>query len=319
MALLEKKQKRGLVRVLVIDNLRSGLQDGAIHDFIRRFLRDGDEVTIRSTAGEARIEDMLGDASSYNLIVASGGDSTIASVCYQLRHSKIPVLAFPAGNSNLIATNLNQAEEPLALAAMARQLVSADFDLGVLTAQEQPDVNLGFAVMAGAGYDASIMRKSEKLKGQLGPMAYVASALTNPMPTVARFTITLDNEVLEVDGIAVLIINFAEIFPDFSITHGNDARDGLFEVVVLKPHSAVELLPAIFAAFLDSMGNFPGRFDALEIRRSAGVRVEADPPLTIQCDGEVKDSTTPFEAHILPAAARFVVTEAERHRLQKFS
>ncbi|MDR2108878.1 MAG: hypothetical protein LBP28_05420 [Coriobacteriales bacterium] len=335
------------MRVLIIDNLRSGLRDGAIHDFIRRFLDDGDELTIRSTSGATRIESLLDDAAEYQLVVASGGDSTIATVCYQMRYLDVPVLAFPAGTGNLIATNLNQPEEPHALATMARRLLSAPFDLGVLVegagggrrrdvsahdagtlrAAEVRDAGSGgalraanasehgFAVMAGAGYDASIMSRSEKLKPQLGPMAYLASAISDPMPTVAHFTITLDDEVLEVDGIAVLIINFAEIFPDFSITHGNDARDGFFEVVVLKSHNAVELLPAMFAVFLDSMGNFPGRFDALEVRRSAFVHVQSDPPLAVQYDGEAQRFTTPFEAHILPGATRLVLSEEEYRRL----
>jgi diacylglycerol kinase family enzyme len=303
------------MRILVIDNLYSGLRDGAIHDFIRRFLTDGDELCIRSTDGTARIETLLDDAADYDLIVASGGDSTISTVCYQVRDLKVPVLAFPAGTANLIATNLNQPEEPHALAIMARDLICADFDLGALNADGQHGEH-GFAVIAGAGYDAGIMSRAEKLKGQLGPMAYVAAAFADPMPTVARFTITLDDEVLKIEGIAVLVINFAEIFPDFSITHGNNARDGLFEVVVLKPHSAVELLPAMFAAFLDSVGRFPSRFDALEVRHSARVRVESEPLLAIQYDGEVQNCTTPFEAHILPGAIRFVVSQEEFQHLQ---
>jgi diacylglycerol kinase family enzyme len=303
------------MRVLVIDNLRSGLQDGAIHDFIRRFIRDGDELTIRASSGETRIESFLGDAIDFDLVVASGGDSTIATVCYQLRDSDTPVLAFPAGTSNLIANNLKLPEEPLALASTARQLVSANFDLGLLNNAANPKAAHGFAVMAGAGYDANIMRRSERLKGQFGPAAYVAAAITNPMPTVAHFSIGLDDEVLEVDGIAVLVINFAEIFPDISITHGNDAQDGMFEVVVIKPHSAMELLPALFAAFLDSVGSFPGRFDAIEVRRSRQVYVQSDPIMAIQIDGEAQNATTPFHAQILPAAARLVITSEELERL----
>jgi diacylglycerol kinase family enzyme len=138
-------------------------------------------------------------------------------------------------------------------------------------------------------------------------MAYMMSALTNPNPTVAHFKVTLDDEELEIDGIAILVINFGEIAPNFSITHGNDATDGMFEVVILKKQHAVELLPALFAAFLDSVGNFPGRADALEVRRSSTVYIESDPPLQIQYDGEAIEATTPFEAVILANATEYVV------------
>jgi diacylglycerol kinase family enzyme len=139
--------------------------------------------------------------------------------------------------------------------------------------------------------------------------------MTNPNPTVAHFTIHLDDETVETDGIAVLVLNFAKIYPDISITHGNDARDGLLEIAVLKPHTAVELLPAFFAAFLDRTGSFPDRADAVETFRSRNVRVESIPPLHLQYDGEAPGSRTPFTVHVLPGATRLIVTEQEYRRL----
>ncbi|MCL1890880.1 MAG: diacylglycerol kinase [Coriobacteriia bacterium] len=311
--------RTNIMRTLIINNLSSGLQDGAVYDFMRKLNGDGDELVVRSTNGSANgstaIESLLSDATSFDRVVAAGGDATISAVGYALRNSGVPLLPFPAGTGNLIVTNLDQPEEPVALAKLVRENTTVDYDLGELSFEtEEGKQTRGFAVMAGAGYDARIMEDSEKLKGLLGPMAYLASAITNPLPTVAHFTITLDDKVLEIDGIAVLVINFAKIFPDVAITHGNDARDGLFEVAVIKSHSAIELLPAVFGAFLDRDGLFPGRADALEVCLSKTVRVESDPPLAIQFDGEPTGACTPFEARLLPQACRFVVTEKEHER-----
>ncbi|MDR2673183.1 MAG: NAD(+)/NADH kinase [Coriobacteriales bacterium] len=295
------------MRVLVIDNLVSGLRAGAIHDFARNFLRDGDDLCIRSTDGTTPIAHMLTNATDFDLVVASGGDGTISSVCNELRNSGVPVLPFPAGSANLIAANLDIPDEPSALARIARDMHTEKYDIGQICYEKNGErLTNGFAVIAGAGYDATIMRRAEKLKDPFGPMAYVAAAVSEPNPTVAHFTLTLDDEVLEMDGIAVLVINFAEIFPDFSITHGNDATDGLFEVVIIKKQHTLELLPALFAAFLDSVGNFPGRADAIEVRRSSKVHVQADPTLEIQYDGEAVGAHTPFEAFIVPGAINFV-------------
>jgi diacylglycerol kinase family enzyme len=76
----------------------------------------------------------------------------------------------------------------------------------------------------------------------------------------------------------------------------------------------VELLPAFIAAFLDRAGGFPHRADAIETFRSKSVRVESDPPLRLQYDGEAPGYTTPFRAHVLPSAVRLVVTEQEYQR-----
>jgi len=296
------------MRVLIISNLVSGLKTGAIHDFCRYFARDGDDITMRATSGNTKIEDMLRDATEYDLVVAAGGDATISAVAYEIRNSNIPLLPFPAGTANLLATNLGTPEEPSALARIARALKTEHFDIGELVYKQGEETKIkGFDVIAGAGYDATIMRRAERLKERLGPMAYFAAAISEPNPKVANFTVTLDNEVLKIEGIAVLVVNFAQIFPDLSIIHGNDAKDGLFEVVVIKKQHPVELLPALFAAFLDAMGNFPDRADAFEVRHSANVLIESDPLLEIQFDGDIPVATTPIEAHILPAATRFVV------------
>lgn len=297
------------MRVLIIENLVSGLRNGAVHDFNRILGRDGDEILIRCTDGTTRIASMLHDAQTFDLVVASGGDSTISTVAYELRNSNIPIMHFPAGTANLLATNINTPDEPSALARIARTLKTTHYDIGELDFNHKgKSVTRGFAVIAGAGYDATIMRRAEKLKDSFGAMAYFGAAISELNPKVARFRLTLDNnEVLEMDGIAILIINFAEIYPDLSITHANDATDGLFEVVIVKKQHTVELLPALFSAFLDSIGNFPDRADALEMRHSASVYVESDPPLELQLDGEIPQATTPFRARILPLAARFVV------------
>ncbi len=304
------------MRVLIINNLSSGLRNGAIFDFVRKFSKDSDEVVIRNTDGTTRIEDCLVGARGFDLVVASGGDGTIATVCYELRDSGIPILPFPAGTGNLLATNLDQPDEPFAIAKIAREMLSAEYDLGELRFEgvDGPTTK-GFAIISGAGFDATIMENSDRLKETLGPMAYVAAALANPTPTLARFTISLDDTVVKVEGIAVLLLNFAKIYPDISITHANDPRDGMLEVVVLKQHNTVELLPVLIAAFLDREGRFPGRTNALEVFTSKSVRVESDPPLRIQYDGEPANVCTPLEARILPKATRLVITEEEMRRI----
>jgi diacylglycerol kinase family enzyme len=324
------------MKALIVNNLQSGLRDGSIFEFTRKLAQDGDEMIVRSTDGHTPVESLLAGAADCDLVVAAGGDGTIASVCYALRNTGIPILPFPAGTSNLMVTNLDQPEEPHALAEMARSGRYLDFDLGEIDFESATEgdtgeegagggatgggtgartVTKGFAVISGAGYDATIMENADRLKERLGPNAYLAAALTNPTPTVAHFTIELDGQTVELDGIAVLVLNFSKIYPDISITHANDARDGLLEIAVLKPHSAVELLPAFFAAFLDRTGGFPHRADAVETFRAKSAHITAEPPLSLQYDGEAPGGKTPFSARVLPAATRLIVTEHEYRRL----
>jgi diacylglycerol kinase family enzyme len=298
------------MNVLVINNLTSGLRDAAIFDFARLFSRDGDNVAIRSTGGTTSIKNLLADATSFDLVVASGGDGTISEVCYVLRGSGIPVLPFPAGTGNLLSLNLDQPEEPFALAQMARELQTLDFDLGEISYMEDGvRVSRGFMIIAGAGYDASIMATSRPFKDPLGPMAYLMGALINPLPTVATLDIECDGESIHTDGIGVLVANFSKIYADISLTHANDARDGKLEVLVLKQRNAIELIPALFTAFLDRDGSFPDRTDAVEAYTATEVRITAEPGLNIQYDGEALEATTPLEVRIIPGGAKLVVSK----------
>jgi diacylglycerol kinase family enzyme len=298
------------MRILIINNPFSGLGDGTIFTFIRRFSEAGDEVVLRNINATDPIADLVGDAASFDLVVAAGGDGTISSTCYALRYTGVPILPFPAGTGNLMVTNLELPDEPLALARLARDPCYLDFDLGEVTYGSGDDTQThGFAVAAGAGFDADIIKAAGSLKASFGPGAYVLAALSHASPTYSRFMIELDDRSVQSEGIAVLLLNFAKIGPGLSITHDNDARDGLLEVTVLKPHNAMELLPALFAAFLDRDGGFPGRADAIETYLSASVSITADPPLSLQHDGDSPGHQTPMSARILPAATRLVVTE----------
>lgn len=304
------------MKVLIINNLHSGLQDGSIFEFMRKLAQDGDELIIRNTDGNTPVETLIEGAQTCDVVVAAGGDGTISAVCYALRSSSIPVLPFPAGTGNLLATNLDQPEEPYALVEMLREGYSLDFDMGEITFEKDGVASThGFSVIAGAGYDATIMKHAERLKEVFGLGAYVAAALTNPLPTAAHFTLYLDNEIVEADGIAVLLLNFAKIYPDISITHNNDARDGLLEIAVLKLQNTVELLPALFAAYLDKSGDFPHRAGVVEMFKAQSVRIETDPILNLQYDGEAPGCSTPITARILPRATRLIVTKTEYERL----
>ena len=294
------------MKLLIVNNLDAGYREGAIYDFIRAFSNDGDEVCIRSTDGTTDIRPFLFDAHTYDCVVASGGDGTVAAVSYQLSGSGIPVLPFPAGTANLLCSNLGLPNETHALAAAVRDMKTMDFDIVEI---EMAGTRAGFNIMAGAGYDATIMSNAQPHKKLLGPMAYFTAAVANVSPQVSHFTLRLDNEVIESEGVGVLLVNFAKIQFDLAITHGSDSRDGLMEVVILKTENALGLLPALGAALLDREGNFPSRTHALEIHQAKTVSIIADPALKTQFDGEPIEETTPLSAKVLHRAARFVVTD----------
>ncbi len=294
------------MKLLVINNMAAGFGDGAIYDFLRMVLKDGDEVCMRCTDGTTDLMPFLDDADDFDVVVVSGGDGTIASASYRLANSGIPILPFPSGTANLLANNLHLPYEPYALANATRAMRTLDFDLGEMEAGGH---TFGFAIMAGAGYDATIMHDAKPNKKMLGALAYFQAAVANVLPQKSIIRMIVDGKEIVTEGLGVILVNFSHIQFEIPVTHGTDARDGAFDIVVLKAENAFGLVPALLAGILDRDGGNPDRTESMEIHRGREVEVFADPPFYVQYDGETPGYTTPFKARILRGAARFVLTD----------
>jgi diacylglycerol kinase family enzyme len=296
------------MRVLVAVNDRAGGIDAGLYEFVRIIGAKASEVVLRFSAGRG-LDELVQDASEFDRVVAAGGDGTVSGIAYATRESGVPVLAYPAGTANLLGSNLGMPTEPPALARILLEGQAVGFDLGELE-QQAPDgsrARTGFAVMAGAGYDASIMRRAEPLKSAIGAAAYLVAAISDLTPRVSQFELVLDGRRVAADGIAVLLANFARIQFDLPVTPGTDPRDGKFEVAVIRTKNIVGLLPAVAAAMLDRIGDYPERSPSLDIYTASEVEVVADPPLRVQIDGDVLETPTPFTARVLPRAASLLV------------
>ncbi|HHJ98683.1 MAG TPA: diacylglycerol kinase [Actinobacteria bacterium] len=299
------------MNVLMVTNLRSGFGDPGLYDFVRELGSHHVDVTLRFLNEEADLAHLLRDVKDYARVVAAGGDGTVSAIAYALRDTGIPLLAYPAGTANLIARNLRLPLDPvdLAVALIAGRTITIDLgELHLPGSGARKEVTAGFAISAGVGFDAAIMEAAAGLKPTLGEGAYVLGALQNLNPKVSQFTLELDEGPVRTEGIAVMIMNLARIQFDIEVTHGSDAQDGLFEVVVVKTSHPAGLLPAIWAALLDRLQSHPER-PGLEIHTTSQVTVLADPPLPVQYDGEVTPAATPMTARVLRRAATFIVAD----------
>lgn len=295
------------MKVLVIHNLRSGLGNGTIYDFIRMYAEDGDSITIRTLGAHTPLQSLLFDAPEYDFIVASGGDGTISSVSYELRNTGIPILPFPSGTANLLAMNLFEPNEPHALCKITDEALTLDFDLGEL--ETDAGAKYGFSMMAGCGYDELIMRTATEHKRLLGDVAYFEAAFTNPTPQVSTFTLTIDGKSITTTGIGVIVVNFAKMQFDLMVSDENLPRDGQLDVVVLKTENAFQLLPTLMAKVFDHSGTLAKKLGTLELYRGQEIHIAADPAMLIQYDGEPTQISTPVTMRCLPGVSRFVVSQ----------
>ncbi len=293
------------MKLLVINNLDSGLSDKSVFSYIRQVSQFCEDITIRTSSGKFDPTAFLYDADRFDAVVCAGGDGTFASISHAMANTNIPILPYPAGTANLMALNLYLPTDDPALAKMTYEMKTLNFDLGELNLESGE--KRGFAIMAGAGYDATIMQEAIPGKKFLGPLSYATAAVANFAPQHADIKINVDGEETQTSGVGVLLVNFSRIQFDLSVVHENNPTDGLFDVVVFNTPDAIGLIPALGAAILDRGGDFPSRTGAFQVFRGKHVEVECDPPLQVQFDGEPTGVTTPFSADILPRACKIIV------------
>lgn len=297
------------MRVLVIVNTRAGSAGAGLFDFVRALGVAGAEVVLRFSTEDVPLAGLAADAREFDRVVAVGGDGTFSTVLYEVRDSGVPVLPYPAGTANLLSLNLSLPPDPRLLARLTLEQTPVTFDLGelILPGPNGTESRTGFAMAAGAGFDAAIMQAAQPLKPALGAAAYLLAAVSNLAPTVSEFELVLDGEHVHTDGIAVLLVNFGRIQFDLTMSRGWDPRDGKLDVVVLRTKNVAELIPVVFAAMLERVVEGVERNPSVDVYTAREIELSAYPPLAMQYDGEIIPTLTPCAARVLPGAATLIV------------
>lgn len=118
----------------------------------------------------------------------------------------------------------------------------------------------------------------------------------------------LDGRKVSSEGIGVMIVNHERLQLGLELALDANASDGKLEVVVIRAKLLAGLVPVVIGSLLQKLGlGSPDLNGRLEVHMASRVRVTSEPPLPVQYDGESTEHSTPFEAHVLPAAVSFIV------------
>lgn len=297
------------MRFLIIHNPASGPKSDEILAFVHALALPGDEVAMRFIGEGMEADDATADARDFDRVVVSGGDGTVAGALDGLRDTGVPVLVFPSGTANLFFNNIGNAPDTAALAEACRAGRTAKVDMGELFWKDDAGEvrRHGFVIIAGSGFDATIMEKAQPAKRDIGEVAYFLSALSTLEPQVAHFTIEHDGEVDELDGISCMLANTSVIQNGINLFPGCRMDDGLLDIAVIEPAGLVQLLPTLIAGVIDPAGTGLGRpqFTMFQARE---VKITCTPSLGMQFDGELIPSNTGvFGARVLPGCLDVII------------
>lgn len=293
---------------LVIMNPVAGQHDsGEVRALIeQRFGDVGLQYEVRETreAGDALRWAQQAATDGFDLVVVSGGDGTIMEAMSGLIKSggAVPLAQLPAGTANLLARGLSIPTDPEEALATVFSGKSVQLDVGYLPREDRY-----FALVAGAGYDARLIRDaSRELKNVLGFGAYLLSGVKNLFTLrPARIELEVDGRRMRLRAHTIMIINLGEIdTANIALGPNIHPHDGKLNLMIL---SSASLLGALRIVARILTRRFDNSAD-LRYLSASRIRVTARPTLPTQIDGE-QLGRTPLEVEAVPAAALLIVPQ----------
>ena len=288
----------------VIINPASGADKpvlSTLNDAFKSFDIDWD-VLVTKKAGDARRYAKESVAAGVDVVAVYGGDGTVMEAVTGIIGSDTPLAIFPGGTGNGAA---NELHIPIDLAQACALLTGDDSEVRQVDVG-QIDDNY-FLLNAGVGFATAIMEGAERsAKDRLGLLAYFISGIqTLRDPPIAKYHLTLDGKVIELEGVSCLIANSGAVGSlGVRLASNINISDGLLDVVVIGNGD----LGAMISVGASLLG---GNEDAQPLQhwQAREITLVTDPPQTLQLDGNVMGST-PFTARVVEKAARIIVPKA---------
>lgn len=231
------------------------------------------------------------------MVVAIGGDGTVAEVAGALRGGTVPLGIVPGGSTNIIARELGipvNTRQASRLLFKQHRLVAID----VGTCGERV-----FLHMAGAGFDSEFFEMTNPVyKRRVGWLAYMPAAVRALRRPPVRYIVRTPDTVVDTISPLVLIANGASIInPRLRLDRRIAKDDGLLDVLIITATTPLQLARVL------------ARVMAMRLERSryvihltaTEIELESEPSISVELDGDVV-TATPVRFGIDPGAIRII-------------
>ncbi|MEI6221355.1 MAG: diacylglycerol kinase family protein [bacterium] len=234
------------------------------------------------------------------LVVAIGGDGTVAEAAQFILNSSVPLAIVPTGSANILAQELHipldvrQSVELALSCPSVRKIDAMRTETGV------------FLLQIGIGLDARMIRDTPRSEKRIwGRFAYLKTLLLKLFTHHAtRYTIAVDGRNFRIKALQVLVANAGVLgMPPFTWGDQINPSDGILDLCIVKTPSlqdyAFRLLKWLRGTYKE------GPIIRYE-RITRKVTIASDKPLSIQADGEIIGKT-PITVEVVPQAITVVV------------
>ena len=262
----------------------------------------GVKVDLKLTAGPGEATEIAARAAHNGTsdIIVAGGDGTINEAIQGIAGTAARLAIIPRGTANVLARELGLPLNNDRAIEVAARGKSRKIYLGLAIDEKTNDTRY-FALMAGIGLDASVVRRVQpSLKKRIGKGAFWISGLShlatwNPQP----FTLEIEGQTYTATFAA--IGNGAKYGGDLAITPGARLDQREFEICIIESTSRLRYLCLLSYAMRNGMPR-----DSSEVKFVNAVSVKARGDAQVQVDGELIGHL-PMRFEIAPHSLEVIV------------
>lgn len=257
------------------------------------------DVCITTRPGEAR-ELAERHAPGARMVIAIGGDGTVAEVASAAIRHVIPLGILPGGSTNIIAREMRVPTDSEAGAAL------------LLGPHRVKSIDVGwsdrkiFLHMAGAGFDSRMFaRSNSELKRKIGWLAYLPAAIRALFDRSSEVRVIVDGQETHAMSPLVLVANGRSVMHTaMRLALDISKSDGMLDIFLVTANTPIAKAKVIRSFAMRRLDRSP-----YVIRlRGRHVEITAEPPLPVQFDGDV-DGTTPLALDVDQGALKVIVPE----------
>ena len=294
-------------KIHVVINPASGQPQPILNQINDVFYPAGVEwsVSITLNSGDATRFAKQAIAEGVDVVCSYGGDGTVMEVAQAVQGGDIPMAILPGGTANLMSVELGILKDLTKAAQIAIDPNSEVRRVDMGQTGEQL-----FMLRVGIGFAGEKVKLADReLKDKWGILAYsIAGLKALKTVPIAKYRITVDGEEYVTDGKTCLIDNAGNIgMQGMSPAKDMSVSDGLLDVIVVRDSSVGSLL-AVGGQVLGHEAS-P---DVIKHWQGREIRVECDPPQTVQGDGE-NWGETPTSAKVLPGVLH-ILTPSDKQK-----
>jgi YegS/Rv2252/BmrU family lipid kinase len=233
------------------------------------------------------------------LIVAWGGDGMVQRCVDVLAGSEVALAIIPAGTANLFATNLGIPSDIEDAVAVGLHGARRRVDLGRFNGER-------FAVMAGAGFDAAMIRDAGDggLKERLGRVAYVWTGSENLRSKPFRADIEVDGaKWYKGKASCILFGNVGKLVGGVEAFEDARPDDGRLELGIVTAEGLLEWGRMIARAAVGPVDKSP----LAQTTKARSVKVKLNRKVLYELDGGDRTKVKTFKVKVEPGAVTVCV------------